>query len=45
MIEKIRIYYGEYGYIDTIVRALRRPNLDTGDIDLIIEVIESEKYH
>lgn len=25
MIEKIRIYYGEYGYIDTIVRAQRKP--------------------
>jgi len=45
MIEKIRIYYGEFGYIDTIVRALRRPNLQTGDIDLIIDIIESGKFY
>ncbi len=45
MIEKIKIYYGEYGYIDTIVRALRRPNVETGDIDLTIDIIESGKFY
>ena len=45
MIEKIRIYYGEYGYIDTIVRALRKPNVETGDIDLVIDIIESGKFY
>ncbi len=45
MIEEIRTYYGQYGYIDTIVRALRRPNLETGDIDLIIDIIESEMFY
>ena len=45
MIDKIRIYYGEYGYIDTIVRALRKPNVETGDIDLVIDIIESGKYY
>ena len=29
MTEAIKTYYGEYGYIDTIVRALRRPNMQT----------------
>jgi len=45
MIDKIRIYYGEYGYIDTIVRALRKPNVETGDIDLVIDIIESGKFY
>ncbi len=45
MTEAIKTYYGEYGYIDTIVRALRRPNLKTGKIDLIIDIIESEKFY
>ncbi len=45
MVEAIKTYYGEYGYIDTIVRALRRPNLKTGNIDLIIDIIESEKFY
>ena len=45
MIDKIRIYYGEYGYIDTIVRALRKPNVETGDIDLVIDIIESKKFY
>lgn len=45
MIEDIRTYYGEYGYVETIVRALRRPNVETGDIDLIIDIIESDKYY
>ena len=45
LIEEIRLFYGQYGYIDTIVRALRRPNVNTGAIDLIIEIIESEKYY
>lgn len=45
MIEKIRIYYGEYGYIDTIVRAQRKPNVESGDIDLVIDIIESGKFY
>ncbi len=45
MVDAIKTYYGEYGHIDTIVRALRRPNLQTGNIDLIIDIIESEKFY
>ena len=44
-IEKIREYYGEYGYVDTIVRVLRRPNVKTGDIDMVIDVIESKMFY
>lgn len=45
MVDAMKTYYGEYGYIDTIVRALRRPNLKTGKIDLIIDIIESDKFY
>lgn len=45
MIEEIKTFYGQYGYIDTIVRVLRRPNLGTGDIDLVIEIIESGLFY
>ena len=45
LIEKIREYYGEYGYVDTIVRVLRRPNVKTGDIDMVIDVIESKMFY
>ena len=45
MADAIKTYYGEYGYIDTIVRVLRRPNLDNGNIDLIVDIIESEKFY
>ena len=45
MSNAIKTYYGEYGYIDTIVRVLRRPNLENGKIDLIIDIVESDKYY
>jgi len=45
LVEDIKNYYGQYGYIETIVRALRRPNIETGDIDLTIDIIESDKYY
>ena len=45
MADAIKTYYGEYGYIDTIVRVLRRPNLDNGNIDLIVDIIESDKFY
>ncbi len=43
--EHLRDYYGREGYLDTEVRALRRPNLETGDIDLIYEIVEGGQYH
>ena len=45
LIEQIREYYGQYGYIDTIVRVLRRPNVNTDNIDLIIDIIESKMFY
>jgi outer membrane protein insertion porin family len=41
----IRNYYGSRGYLDTSVRAERVPNLETGSIDLVFRVRESEKFY
>ena len=45
MLESIRTYYGEYGYIQTQVRAVRRPNVKTGNIDLEIAITESQRFY
>ena len=44
-VEWIKNFYGQFGYLDTSVRALRRPNLEKGEIDLIIEIYEGEKFY
>ena len=38
-------YYGARGYIETRVNAERIPNLETGAIDIELEITESEQYH
>ncbi len=43
--ESIRDYYGQYGYLDSIARMKRKPNLKTGAIDLEIEIVESERFY
>lgn len=35
-------YYGRLGYLETRIRAERRPNLDTGAIDIIYTIREGE---
>ncbi len=45
LVDDIKNFYGEYGYIETIVRALRRPNIETGNIDVTIDIIESERFY
>ncbi|MEM0966946.1 MAG: outer membrane protein assembly factor BamA [Verrucomicrobiota bacterium] len=42
--EEIRLFYGADGYLETFVRALRSPNLETGAIDLNYQVSESGKF-
>lgn len=37
--------YGKDGYIETRVQLVRKPNLDTGAIDIEYHVRESEKFH
>ncbi len=41
----IRDVYGAHGYLDTYVRAARKPNLETGNIDLDFAITESEKFY
>ncbi|MBT3469364.1 MAG: outer membrane protein assembly factor BamA, partial [Opitutae bacterium] len=41
--ENVQNFYGRRGYLDTSVRAVRKPNLDTRAIDLIFEIREGEK--
>ena len=43
-VKALEDFYGRGGYLETRVRLLRKPNLDTGDIDLEYEVSESEQY-
>lgn len=42
--EALRDHYGRVGYLDTFVRAERRPNLETGAIDLNFGIKESDKF-
>ncbi len=42
--EEIRLFYGSDGYLETLVRAMRSPNLETGAIDLTYQINESRKF-
>ena len=42
--EAIRMYYGRSGYLDAYVQGERRPNLQTGNIDLIFLVKEGDPF-
>ena len=41
----LKDHYGRVGYLDTIVRAQRKPNLETGNIDLNFNIRESERFY
>lgn len=41
----IREYYSSRGYLDSGVRAERVPNMETGRIDVVFRVRESEKFY
>lgn len=43
-VENLEDFYGRGGYLDTRVRLNRRPNLQTGDIDIEYAITESEKF-
>lgn len=43
-VERLRDYYGKDGYLDTQVRVQRRPNVETGNIDLDYEIQEGSKH-
>jgi len=38
-------FYGTSGYLDTRVRLIRKPNINTGNIDIEYQVNESEKFN
>jgi outer membrane protein insertion porin family len=42
--ERLQDFYGRDGYLDTRVRLNRKPNVNTGNIDIEYEVNESEKF-
>ena len=41
---RIRKRYGEDGYLDARISAVRKPNLETGRIDLAFDVTENNKF-
>jgi outer membrane protein insertion porin family len=43
-VERLTNIYGSVGYLDTSVRTERRANIETGNIDLIYNIQESEKF-
>lgn len=43
-VETLEDYYGRDGHLDTRVRLNRKPNLQTGDIDIEYKIEESERY-
>ncbi len=43
-VEGLRDFYGQFGYLDTFVRSERIPNMDTGDIDVVFSIEESERF-
>lgn len=42
--KRVEDFYGQFGYLETQVRLIRRPNVSTGAIDLEFAVSESERY-
>ncbi len=42
-VEALEDFYGKSGYLDTRVRLVRRPNLETGDIYVDFDITEGEK--
>ena len=42
--ERLRKKYGEKGYLDARVGSIRKPNLDTDQIDLRFEITENNKF-
>ncbi|HKJ91507.1 MAG TPA: outer membrane protein assembly factor BamA [Oceanipulchritudo sp.] len=43
-VERLTNIYGSVGYLDTSVRPERRANMETGDIDLVYTIRESDRF-
>jgi outer membrane protein insertion porin family len=44
-VERLTNIYGSVGYLDTFIRPERRANIETGAIDLVYHVRESERFN
>ena len=44
-VERLEDFYGKDGYLDTRVRLIRKPNVNTGNIDIEYGITESEKFN
>jgi outer membrane protein insertion porin family len=44
-VETLEDFYGRDGYLDTRAHMIRKPNLNTGNIDIEYQIAESEKFH
>jgi outer membrane protein insertion porin family len=44
-VERLEDFYGKDGYLDTRVRLVRKPNVNTGNIDIEYSISESEKFN
>jgi len=44
-VERLEDFYGKDGYLDTRVRLVRKPNVNTGNIDIEYSIAESEKFN
>jgi outer membrane protein insertion porin family len=44
-VERLEDFYGKDGYLDTRVRLVRKPNVNTGNIDIEYTIVESEKFN
>ncbi|MBK8475087.1 MAG: outer membrane protein assembly factor BamA [Opitutaceae bacterium] len=42
-LEALEEFYGKGGYLDTRVRMVRKPNMETGDIDIDFDITEGER--
>ncbi|HEX2854002.1 MAG TPA: outer membrane protein assembly factor BamA, partial [Opitutaceae bacterium] len=43
--ERLTDFYGKDGYLDTQVRLVRKPNVNTGNIDIEYQIAENEKFN
>ena len=43
-LERIEDFYGQFGYMESRVRLTRVPNVTTGNIDIVYQIYESEKF-
>jgi outer membrane protein insertion porin family len=44
-VERLEDFYGHDGYLETRAHLIRKPNIETGNIDILYEITESEKFN